>query len=64
MICTKDASGRTVWLSSRRDELESYLAEIRANGETYRIVERSISALGSSTTVFAMVITGRRRGRR
>lgn len=56
MICAMDTKGRTVFVSDKRIELESYTTEIKANGERYRIRERSIKAGGASVVLYVLTI--------
>jgi hypothetical protein len=58
MICTTDTKGRTVWVSHRREDFDSHLAGFRERNERYRIVERGVSALGGTSTLFVLVLLG------
>ena len=56
MICAEDTKGRAVWISTSRAKLSRYSHELTQRGERYRIVPRTVAALGGSTTVWVLVI--------
>jgi len=58
ILCMTDTKGRTVWVAQSRRDFDPYLPSFRERGERYRIVERSMFALGGSTAVYVLVLTG------
>lgn len=58
MICTTDTKGRAMWIVSNPRDLEQSIKELRARREKYRLVKRTISALGGSAVLTVLVILG------
>jgi len=56
ILCTTDTKGRVVWIAQNRRAFKPSLAEIKENGERYRIQRRTISAMGGSCSVWVMTI--------
>jgi len=53
----KDYTGPTaMWVAGCREDFAQHVRDIKANGERYRIVERTISALGGSVTVAVLCV--------
>lgn len=59
LLCTTSVDGTTVWLASTKQAFAPYTRELRGHGERYRIVQRTVSALGHSTVVYVLTILGR-----
>jgi hypothetical protein len=56
MLNLTDTEGRTVWVAGNKHEFGPHISEFRERGEKYRIVERTLSALGGSTLVYVLVL--------
>ena len=63
MLNMTDTRGRTVWIADNRREFDPYLAGFRERGETYRIVQRQVSAMNGTSLIWVLVLTGLAKGR-
>lgn len=63
MINMTDTKGRTIWIASNRREFEQHIPGLRERGEPYRIVNRTVSAMGGSVEVSVLVIYPRKTDR-
>ncbi len=51
-----DSKGRALWIAQGRCDFAMYLPDIKASGQRYRILNRTVSALGGSVEVCVLVI--------
>ena len=56
ILCKTDARGRVVWIAEDRSAFDPHLPGLRERGERYRIVPRTLSVMGGSVQVYAMVL--------
>ena len=63
-ITVGSIAGPAAFVALKRADLDAHVKDIAANGETYRIVQRTLSLGGNYTCpVFVLTVTGQRKQR-